>query len=158
MKFDPGIFNPPYSAKCTFKGAFHSPEPVMAFPGRAIQADTYPFNTGICHLPGGFFSDEGAVWRHNHSKSFFGTVFCDIKDIRSQERLPAGEYYNGFPHLCDLIQKVKRRPGIKFAAEWAVFGGCAAVHTGKVAVARGFPGNQAQCGSFVFALGMSVFR
>jgi hypothetical protein len=158
VKFYARIFCQTNASKRTFKGAVHTPEPVMAFRGGAVPADAYSSNPGMCHLLGDIFRDQRTVGRHHHAESCVGAGFCDIKNVGSQQRLAAAGNDDGFSDLCDLVQQAKTFMSVEFSTERTSCRRCAAVDAGKVAVARGFPCHQMQGLALAITSGMRFMR
>ena len=142
LKLDARIPGGPNAADRALKGAVHAPEPVVHLFGSAVQADADAPDAGFGHFFGRNRIDQGAVGRHDHAKPFLCAVGGQFENIGPEQGLSAGENHDGLPDLGDLVQQPQGGFGIQFSLVGALGGRGPAVHAGKVAVSRGFPGHQ----------------
>jgi hypothetical protein len=144
LEFDSGRPGMRDAAQGAFERPGHPAELVMA-PGRGpIQADADALYAGRGQPGGDGGRDQGAVGRHDHAQSPGGAVGGDVEDIFPQQGFAAGQDDNGLADPGDLAEQAKGRFGTQFTGVRPAGGGCAAMHAGEVAVARGLPGDQAQ--------------
>ena len=122
LKFYSSIFSQVYTSKCTVKCTIDSPEAVMAFFCRTIQAYTYSFYSGIRHFLGRLFCYHCSVWSHNHPQAFICTVTRYFKNIRSKQRFSACKYDYWLSDFCYLIKKLQRGFCVKFVTVWTFCG------------------------------------
>jgi hypothetical protein len=139
-----GAFDALDTAQGPGEGPRHLAELVVGLGAGAVQTDAQTLDADggefLCNLVG----DEGAVGRHHHAQSQPVAVGRDVEDIRSQQRLAAGEDHDRLGHLGDLIEQAVGLRCVELAGVRAPGGRGPAVDAGQVAVARGLPGHQAQ--------------
>ncbi len=91
-----------------------------------------------------FLGDQGSVGGQGDPQALIGGVPRQLEDVRTIERLAAGEHQDGVGEGGDLIDDVQALRGGQVVGRGKLGGGGAAMHATQITAFGDFPKNQAR--------------